>query len=187
MKKSVVLFVFLCVIQMYDCLSQIQGMWIKYEGKDVYLPSDYIDPSYSEAMRKSVNPDDPGYAEYLHDHLFPLPQDENYQGKLEQWWMHNKMYYPQYLPTGNSFLDSARLETARVAWMNVNRDLFTQLSGIASSLSIEDFNFLCSSFPRRLSTGNPTNDEKRYLLEIEEWIRLYSFEKYELIAPVFGR
>jgi len=186
MKISLVLFVFLSLVVLNDCGAQTQGVWIRFGGADVYLPSDYIDPSYSEAMRKSANPDDQEYASYLHDHLFPLPDEVDYEIKIENWLLHNRKYYPQFMPTGNPTLDSLRMHAAQEFWKLKNEKLLLQLSGYnnPTAYSDEEYQALCNSLPKRSGFEQGEVGDLRYQSAVQEWIRIHSMQAYLAIQSV---
>lgn len=186
MKISLVLFVFLSLVVLNDCGAQNQGVWIRFGGAEVYLPSDYIDPSYSEAMRKSANPDDQEYASYLHDHLFPLPDEVDYEIKIENWLLHNRKYYPQFMPTGNPTLDSLRMHAAQEFWKLKNEKLLLQLSGYnnPTAYSDEEYQALCNSLPKRSGFEQGEVGDLRYQSAVQEWIRIHSMQAFLAIQPV---
>ncbi len=186
MKISLVLFVFLSLVVLNDCGAQTQGVWIRFGGADVYLPSDYIDPSYSEAMRKSANPDDQEYASYLHDHLFPLPEEADYEIKIEHWLLHNRKYYPQFMPTGNPTLDSLRMHAAQEFWKLKNEKLLLQLSGYnnPTAYSDEEYQALCNSLPKRSGFEQGEVGDLRYQSAVQEWIRIHSMQAFLAIQQV---
>ncbi|MGD9491747.1 MAG: hypothetical protein AB7V36_00175 [Bacteroidales bacterium] len=149
------------------------------------MPNAYLDPAYPSALIKSNNLSDVVYIDYLNKHLFPLPDDGNYERAVEIW-VKNNIYFPQFLPAGNPAQDSARYMLAADMWMQKHPEAVDYITNAynATGLSDDDLDFLISTFPRKQQTGNADLNQRRYEDAVQDWIRQYSFEKYQIVEPL---
>ena len=176
----------LSALLLKQSFAQTRSEWVSYKGEYVMVPATYFDPAFPSQQTAERNFSNADYQDYLSMHLFPLPEEGDYEKRLEYWLLNNKNIFPQYLPTGNAQSDSVRFLTARAFWMQKNEKLMSVLSHKSNptGLSDNDFQILFNSFPRMENTGNAQLDRELYDEAVLEWIRLYSMEKYLIIEPL---
>ncbi|PKP04736.1 MAG: hypothetical protein CVU11_03225 [Bacteroidetes bacterium HGW-Bacteroidetes-6] len=176
-KTLVFLLILFCIGGVLQSQTNVE---MQHKGKIFEVPSAFIDPAFPKADAGSDE-----YQAYVSTHLFPLPEEGDYERRLERWVMNNR-YFPQFLSTGNAKQDSVRYSMGVEVWKQKNPDAVVYIAGKmnTTSLSDEDFQILFNSFPRKKNTGNAESDQRRYEEEVLEWIRIYSYEKYELIEPL---
>jgi len=187
MKKaiSILCLVVLSVFSKH-ALAQVQSEWVQYRGEFVYIPASFFDPEFPLEQISRGEYSDSSYVNYLNKHLFPLPEEDGFDKRLEMWLLNNKSLFPQYLPTGDAKSDSLRLQLAREFWMQKNEKVLGNLlvKRNPTDFSDEDFQILFNSFPRMESSGDQQLDRELYDEAVLEWIRLYSMEKYRIIEPL---
>lgn len=162
-----------------------QEVTMVHDGKHYYVPKQLLDPAYPLQAVKSQAVNNPNYQNYLKDHLFPFPEDGDYERKIEIWVKNNRMF-PQFLSTGNPSKDSLRYWASVDFWKMKNPKSvnFILQRKNQTPLSDADFELLYNSFPRMEHSGDAELDRRLYEEAINEWIRLYSYEKYLLIDPI---
>ncbi len=151
-----------------------------HKGKIYEVPKAYLDPAFPGTDAGSAE-----YQDYVATHLFPLPEEGDYERRVERWTMNNR-YYPQFLNSGNPQQDSVRYSMAVEVWKQKNEKAVAYLTRTVNttSLSDDDFQLLYNSFPRKQDTGDAELDQRRYDDAVQEWIRIYSYEKYLIIEPI---
>lgn len=166
-------------------VSKAQQVTLDHEGKSYIVPTQYLDVNFPSTQINNNTLKDSTYQNYLEVHRFPLPEDGDYERKVELWVKNNRTF-PQLLPTGNLHQDSLRYLAAVEMWKLKNPKILNQLVSRRNqtSFSDEDFDLLYKSFPRMEHSGDAELDKKIYEDAINEWIRLYSYEKYLLIEPI---
>ncbi len=156
-----------------------QQISFQHKGEFCEVPVDYLDPAFpAESVTKSDTANDI-YRIYYRLHRFPLPEEGDYERQLEIW-VKNNRYFPQMLISGDSHNDSFRHAMAVEVWKQKNADAIAYITRKVNTtdLSDEDFYLLFNSFPRKKDSGNPTEDQRKYEESIQEWIRIYSYEKH---------
>lgn len=150
-----------------------------HHGTRYAVPADFIDPFFPADIHSSA------YQSYVSTHLFPLPEEGDYERRLEIW-VKNNRYFPQFLNTGNSTSDSVRYSMAVEVWKQKNPEAVAYITSTINTtgLSQDDFNILLNSFPRKTDYESSPEGQQRYTEAVAEWIRIYSYEKYELIEPI---
>lgn len=178
------LYLFLLLAGSYGS-PKAQQVTMVHEGKSYIVPSQYLDPNFPSATIKSNNLKDSAYQKYLAVHRFPLPEEGDYERKVEIW-LKNNHAFPQYLPSGNPDQDSLRYMAAVEFWKIKKSEVFKVLISRKNqtSLSDDDFDLLYKSFPRQQHSGNDAVDRKIYEEAVSDWIRVYSYEKYLMIEPI---
>lgn len=156
-----------------------------HQGKIYKVPVDYLDPAFPAEDARNNNLESPAYISYYQTHYFPLPEEGDYDRKLENW-VRNNRYFPQFLPSGNPSQDSTRFYIAVEVWKQKNPAAVNYIVGKVNNteFSDADFELLFNSFPRKQQTSDPVYDQKMYENAVMEWIRLYSYEKYLIIEPL---
>lgn len=155
-----------------------------HQGMIYSVPVDYLDPAFPAEDARTNNIESPAYISYYQTHYFPLPEEGDYERKLEIW-VRNNHYFPQFLPNGNPVQDSTRFSMAVEVWKQKHPEAVKYIVGKVNNteLSDEDFDLLFNSFPRKQHSDDVEMDQRLYEEAVQEWIRVYSFEKYVLIEP----
>lgn len=170
---------------MQSSLAEAQNTSMNHKGKIYAVPADYLDPAYPAQAVSANDISSAAYVTYLNVHKFPLPEEGDYERRVEIW-VKNNMYFPQFLPSGNSAQDSVRLSMAVEVWKQRHPDAVEYMTRTVNTtgLSDADFELLMNSYPHKLDTGDADLDQRRYDDAVQEWIRIYSYEKYLIIEPI---
>lgn len=176
----------LSALLLKQSFAQTHSEWVTYKGEYVYVSESMFDPDFPISQVANKTFADSAYLDYLSAHLFPLPGDGDYDKQLEQWLLNNKNYFPRFLSTGNAASDSVRFKESREFWMKKNEQRMVELSGSynPTGFAKDDFSILFESFPRMENSGDVNLDRELYNDAVQEWIRLYSFEKFLIIEPL---